>query len=88
MRQVAKYMKENPAVSVTITGHTDDVGDDSANQSLSDKRAAAVAASLSADFGVEAGRLATAGKGESVPIAKNDSPEGRAMNRRVEFAKG
>jgi outer membrane protein OmpA-like peptidoglycan-associated protein len=87
LRQVSAYLKENPEVKVTITGHTDDVGDTGANQTLSEKRAAAVAASLSTDFGIDASRLATAGKGESEPMAKNDSPEGKAMNRRVEFAK-
>jgi len=87
LRQVSTYLKENPDVKVTITGHTDDVGDTALNQSLSEKRAAAVAASLSTDFGIDASRLSTAGKGESEPMAKNDSPEGKAMNRRVEFAK-
>ncbi len=87
LRQVATYLKENPDVKVTITGHTDDVGETAANQTLSEKRAAAVAASLAGDFGIETGRMATSGKGESAPIAKNDSPEGKAMNRRVEFAK-
>jgi len=87
LRQVANYLKENAEVKVTITGHTDDVGETAANQTLSEKRAAAVAASLSTDFGIDATRMSTAGKGESVAIAKNDSPEGRATNRRVEFAK-
>ena len=87
LRQVSTYLKDNPDVKVTITGHTDDVGETAANQTLSEKRAAAVAASLSTDFGVDASRLSTAGKGESEPMAKNDSPEGKAMNRRVEFAK-
>ena len=87
LRQVSTYLKENPEVMVTITGHTDDVGETPANQTLSEKRAAAVAASLSTDFGIDASRLTPAGKGESQPIAKNDSLEGKAMNRRVEFAK-
>jgi outer membrane protein OmpA-like peptidoglycan-associated protein len=87
LRQVAAYLKENPEVTVTITGHTDDVGESAANQTLSEKRAAAVVASLSTDFGIDAARMAPAGKGETVPMAKNDSPEGRASNRRVEFAK-
>ena len=87
LRQVSAYLKENPEVKVTITGHTDDVGDGAANQTLSEQRAAAVAASLSTDFGIEAARLSAGGKGESAPMAKNDTPEGKAMNRRVEFAK-
>lgn len=87
LRQVAGYLKENAAVKVMITGHTDDVGETAANQTLSEKRSAAVAASLARDFGVDAARLATEGRGESAPMAKNDSPEGRATNRRVEFRK-
>ena len=87
LRQVAAYLKENAEVKVMITGHTDNVGENAANQALSEKRSAAVAASLVKDFGIDAARLAASGKGESTPIAPNDSPEGRAMNRRVEFAK-
>jgi outer membrane protein OmpA-like peptidoglycan-associated protein len=87
LRQVSAYLKENPEVKVLITGHTDDVGDTAANQTLSEKRAAAVAQSLASDFGIDASRMSTAGKGESAPMAPNDSPEGRATNRRVEFSK-
>jgi len=87
MRQITAYMKEHPDVSILITGHTDNVGADAANLTLSEKRAAAVAASLAADFGIDAARMTTSGKGETVAIATNDSPEGRAMNRRVEFSK-
>lgn len=87
LRQLAAYLKANPAVRVQITGHTDDVGADADNLDLSSRRAAAVAAVLAAEFDLEAGRFQTGGKGETVPIAPNDSPEGRSMNRRVEFAK-
>jgi len=87
MRQIAAYLKEHPDVSVQIIGHTDNVGQDGANLTLSEKRAAAVAASLAADFGIDAARMSGVGKGETAPMATNDSPEGRAMNRRVEFSK-
>lgn len=87
LRQIGSYMKENAEVSVLITGHTDSDGADAANQTLSEKRAAAVAAALTADFGIDAGRMKAAGKGESTPLAPNDSPEGKSMNRRVEFSK-
>jgi OOP family OmpA-OmpF porin len=87
LRQVGGYLKENAEVSILITGHTDSDGADAANQALSEKRAAAVAAALTADFGIDAGRMASAGNGESAPMAPNDSPEGKAMNRRVEFSK-
>lgn len=87
LRQLAAYLTADGAVRVQITGHTDDVGADAANLDLSGRRAAAVAAVLVSDFGIDAGRFETEGKGETLPIAKNDSPEGRSMNRRVEFAK-
>jgi OmpA-OmpF porin, OOP family len=87
LRQVSSYLKENPEVRILITGHTDDVGENAANQTLSEKRAAAVAASLAGDFGIDAARMSTAGLGESTPLSANDTPEGRATNRRVEFSK-
>jgi OOP family OmpA-OmpF porin len=87
LRQIGGYLKENAEVAIVITGHTDSDGADAANQSLSEKRATAVAAALTADFGIDAARMKAAGKGESAPLAPNDSPEGKAMNRRVEFSK-
>lgn len=87
LRQIAAYLTSNSAVRVRITGHTDDVGTEEANLDLSGRRAAAVATALASEFGLDAARFETEGKGETLPIAKNDSPEGRATNRRVEFAK-
>lgn len=87
LRQMAAYMKDHPVVRVRITGHTDDVGSEADNLDLSTRRAAAVAGVLVADFGQDAARFESDGKGESQPTAKNDTPEGRATNRRVEFAK-
>lgn len=80
---LAKFMTEYPQTRVVIEGHTDDRGSDSYNQKLSDSRAKAVAGSLVADFGIAAGRVSSAGKGESSPIADNNTAEGRAENRRV-----
>ena len=70
--------------NVSVGGHTDSVGADAYNQSLSERRAAAVKDYL-AGKGVDSSRLSTAGYGESNPIASNDTADGRALNRRVEL---
>ena len=72
---------------VTITGHTDNVGNPSANLVLSNQRAEAVKQYL-IGRGIDAARLSTAGKGDSDPIASNDTDEGRTRNRRIEFTIG
>lgn len=69
--------------NIVVEGHTDDRGSDSTNQQLSQKRADAVRQYLESR-GVSAERMRSIGRGESEPIASNDSPEGRANNRRVE----
>lgn len=87
LRQVAAYLEAKPDVRLKITGHTDNVGKPADNLDLSKRRAAAVAAVLSTQFGIAAERFQTDGKGDTQPLAGNVKPEGRAMNRRVEFAK-
>jgi len=87
LRQVATYLEANPAVKLKVTGHTDNVGTPAGNLDLSKRRAAAVAQVLSSQLGVAADRFETDGKGDTQSMAPNASPEGRAMNRRVEFAK-
>lgn len=87
IKEIANVLKENADVKVKIIGHTDSDGEDATNLELSKKRAAAVKASLSKDFGIDASRMETDGKGESVPAVKNDTPENKAQNRRVEFIK-
>ena len=87
LRQVAAYLEANPAVKLRITGHTDNVGQPAANLDLSKRRAASVARVLSEQFSIAADRFATDGKGDTQAVKSNASPEGRAMNRRVEFAK-
>jgi len=87
LRQVASYMEANAAVKLKITGHTDNVGAAPSNLDLSKRRAAAVAKVLAEQFGVAADRFETDGKGDTQAVASNAKPEGRAMNRRVEFAK-
>jgi len=87
LRQVAAYMEANPAVKLRITGHTDNVGQAAANLDLSKRRAASVARVLNEQFAIGADRFTTDGKGDTQALKSNTSPEGRAMNRRVEFAK-
>ena len=87
LKEIATILKENPAVNVKIIGHTDSDGDDKANLSLSQKRAAAVKQALTADFGIDASRMQTDGKGEAEPAEPNTTSQGKANNRRVEFIK-
>lgn len=81
---LAKFLLENPSVSICIIGHTDNVGSDAANMRLSLGRSEAVRRDLIMR-GVDANRLGATGKGETMPVATNDTEEGRAQNRRVEF---
>ena len=84
MSDLAQFLLDNPGVTIHITGHTDAVGSDEANQILSEGRANAVRQNL-IDRGVAAERMTAEGKGEKEPIADNDTEEGRQLNRRVEF---
>lgn len=87
LKDIATVLAENPAVRVNIIGHTDSDGDESANLELSKRRAAAVKEALSNEFTIDASRMETDGKGEGQPAGPNDSPQGKANNRRVEFVK-
>jgi len=87
LKDIATILNEVPDVKVKIVGHTDSDGDDSKNMDLSKRRSASVKAELSKSFGVNADRLVTDGMGESQPVAPNDSPVNKALNRRVEFIK-
>jgi outer membrane protein OmpA-like peptidoglycan-associated protein len=79
---VARSLRDNPASSVLVVGHTDNVGSTDYNQALSERRAAAVAQILLGN-GVAATRVGTVGRGYSEPVASNETPGGRAQNRRV-----
>lgn len=81
---LADVLKENPDTNIEIQGHTDSKGTDEYNMGLSVRRATAVATYLK-NRGVASGRVTTKGYGESAPVASNDSDEGRAQNRRVNF---
>lgn len=87
LKQIADVLKENPAVRIKIVGHTDSVGDDASNLDLSKRRGAAVKNALVNNYGIDAGRIETDGKGEKVPVAPNNSSTNKALNRRVEFIK-
>jgi outer membrane protein OmpA-like peptidoglycan-associated protein len=87
MKEIATVLKENPTVKVKIIGHTDSDGDDAKNLDLSKRRAISVKNAFSAEYGIEALRIQTDGKGESEPIAPNSTAEGKAKNRRVELIK-
>lgn len=87
LKEIAQVLKDNAGVKVKIIGHTDSDGDDKANLDLSKRRAASVKNSLSKDFGIDASRMETDGKGESEPASPNTTAEGKANNRRVEFIK-
>ena len=87
LKEVASVLKENAGLKVLIVGHTDSDGDAAANLDLSKRRAASVKAALTHDFGVDAARMDTDGKGATQPVDKNGTPAGKANNRRVEFIK-
>jgi OOP family OmpA-OmpF porin len=87
LRQVASYLEAKPDVKLRITGHTDNVGTAASNLDLSKRRAASVAKVLASEFGIAAERFVTDGKSDTQAVASNAQPEGRAMNRRVEFAR-
>jgi OOP family OmpA-OmpF porin len=87
LKEMANVLKENPDLKIKIIGHTDADGKDADNLDLSKRRAASVKAALAKEFGIDESRMETDGKGESEPIDKNDTPAGKANNRRVEFIK-
>lgn len=85
LQTLASSLDKYPNSDILIVGHTDSVGTDAYNMDLSQRRAQAASAYLQS-LGVPASRLQTAGRGESEPIASNDTEEGRQRNRRVEIA--
>jgi OOP family OmpA-OmpF porin len=87
LKDIANVLTDNSSVKVKIVGHTDSDGKDADNVNLSKRRAEAVKASLAKDFGIDASRLETDGKGASQPVDTNNTSEGKANNRRVEFIK-
>ncbi|MEZ4938581.1 MAG: OmpA family protein [Crocinitomicaceae bacterium] len=84
LNRLVKIMKENPDLRIEIGGHTDNVGEEDYNMDLSNRRAKAVYDYL-VGRGVDKDRVTSKGYGEAKPIEKNDTPEGRQKNRRVEL---
>jgi outer membrane protein OmpA-like peptidoglycan-associated protein len=87
LQEIAGILKKNPGWKLSIVGHTDNVGRDAANLDMSRRRAQAVKTALVERYGIETSRLTAGGFGASQPQAKNDTPEGRARNRRVELTR-
>ena len=87
LKDIAAVLNEVPDVKVKIVGHTDSDGEDAKNLDLSKRRAASVKNELVKSFGVNGARLETDGLGETKPVAPNDTPVNKALNRRVEFIK-
>lgn len=82
---LGKALQENANIKVSITGHTDGDGNENDNQKLSEKRAEAVANYFVSNYGLSKSRFETNGKGESDPIAENNSEDNKKQNRRVAF---
>jgi outer membrane protein OmpA-like peptidoglycan-associated protein len=82
--RLAAFLREYPQRSIAIEGFTDSVGNDASNQLLSERRAAAVRAALM-NAGIDGSRVFVQGFGEAFPVASNDTPVGRQLNRRVEI---
>jgi OmpA-OmpF porin, OOP family len=82
--EVVKILKDNPDMNLAIDGHTDNIGSDEFNQKLSEGRAAAVKKYFISK-GIDESRITSAGHGETMPIADNNTAAGRQKNRRVEM---
>ena len=85
LTKVMRALREFPNHKYLIAGHTDSQGNDAYNLNLSENRAQAVKAYLEANMGLSADQFESIGYGESKPIASNDSPDGRRLNRRIEI---
>ena len=84
LNDLVTILNKYPDTDIEIQGHTDNVGTDEYNQSLSERRASAVASNIKAK-GISGSRISIKGYGESAPKYSNDTEDGRAQNRRVDF---
>jgi OmpA-OmpF porin, OOP family len=84
LNKVVEFLQQNPRLEVEIAGHTDSKGSDTYNSNLSQGRSQSVVDYIISQ-GIDASRLTAHGYGEAKPIDTNDTEEGRANNRRVEF---
>jgi outer membrane protein OmpA-like peptidoglycan-associated protein len=87
LREIGQILQRHPEWKLSIEGHTDGIASQTFNVDLSRRRAAAVKQALITRYGIASTRLTTAGYGKSRPIDTNDTPEGRARNRRVELVR-
>jgi outer membrane protein OmpA-like peptidoglycan-associated protein len=87
LKTIANVMRAHPDWKLSVEGHTDKIGGDASNLELSRHRAAAVVTALVADYSLDRNRFTSTGFGASSPIDTNDTPEGRARNRRVELVR-
>lgn len=78
-------LKDNPRIKVEVGGHTDSTGSEKANQKISEKRAESAKKYIEDKYNIPSDRMVVKGYGSSKPIADNNTKEGRAKNRRVEF---
>ena len=85
LRRLAESLQRYPGTEVLIVGHTDNVGSDAYNMGLSQRRADS-AKSYLVSMGIPADRIRTSGRGETEPVASNETEAGRQQNRRVEIA--
>ncbi len=83
---LAAWLQSTPAAAIILTGHTDTSGNPQANLTLSSARAQSLRDWLVAQYGIDPARIDTIGRGDTAPIASNDTGEGRAQNRRVTVA--
>ena len=86
INRIVQLMTENPDLKFSVEGHTDSTGNATSNQTLSEQRSQAIVDKL-VELGIAKDRLTAVGKGQNSPIADNNTDEGRAKNRRVEFVK-
>ena len=86
INRIVTLMTENSDLKFSVEGHTDSTGNPTSNQTLSEQRSQAIVAKL-VELGIAQDRLTAVGKGQNSPIADNNTDEGRAKNRRVEFVK-
>ena len=85
--EIAKLLQSRPSLNILVVGHTDNQGAFDYNMNLSSQRANSVARYLTEKHNIDQGRMRAAGVGFLAPVATNDTPDGRAKNRRVELVK-
>ncbi|MFA6056145.1 MAG: OmpA family protein [Thermodesulfovibrionales bacterium] len=85
MQRAINFVRKYPVAQITVEGHTDNIGTEKYNQSLSERRAEAVKKYLVKEGGIDETKISTIGYGKSKPVTLNDTAEGRAANRRAEI---